>query len=117
MNPSAEQLDIMRHALGLNYRERQNRNFFCASLTDGQPPTEIWELVAAGLMEGRNRINDGQMQYFVVTPAGIKAVNDQRPPKPKQTRSQARYARYLAGPAEFMTFREYLSHEQNQPLD
>jgi len=117
MNLSAEQLDIMRHALGLNYGERQNRNCYCASLIDGQPPLEIGELVAAGLMEARNRINDGEMQYFVVTQAGMQAVNDRRPPKPKQTRSQARYARYLAGPAEFMTFREYLSHEQNQPID
>lgn len=117
MNPSDEQIDIMRHALGLNYGESQNRNFFCASLVDGQPPAAIGELVTAGLMEARNRINDGEMQYFVVTQAGIKAVNDRRPPKPRQTRSQARYARYLDGPAEFMTFREYLSHEKNKPLD
>lgn len=115
MNPTAEQLDIMRHALGMNYEPRQHRNYYCASLVDGKPTEAIGELVVAGLMAAGTSINEGAMQYFVVTPEGHKVVHDHAPPRPKLTRSQARYERYLRTAGDVMTFREYLAYEKKNP--
>ncbi len=108
-DPTGEQLDIMRHALGTNYTPRHERNHYLARLEDGSTLTAIKDLVARGLMSPRSKINDGQDQYFVVTPEGQALVARLTPPPPRLTRSQKRYRGYLrSGAADCMTFGEYL---------
>lgn len=68
-----QQLHILRHALGLTYRPRHDRNHFAAP-----PVTEDFDvceqLVAAGLMR-KGRITNSGLVYFHATVKGERAVH------------------------------------------
>lgn len=106
-NLTAEQIEIMRHALGLNYSPRQQRNYFCASLSDGETIPKLRHLCELGFMRAAGHINEERDQYFVVTEEGIEAVRHATPRPAKLTRSQRRYQLYLRV-ADIMSFREFL---------
>lgn len=107
---TARQRDILGHALGMNYRPRVDRNFYCASLRDGAPPSEIADLVSRELLSPGRVINDGQDRYFYVTDVGTEVAKLAFPPPKPLTRSQARYQRYLNlhDAIPDLTFREFL---------
>ena len=108
---TAEQRDILGHALGLNYTPRQDRNCYCASLSAGAPPRDIAELVRQGLLAPGRALNEGRDRYYVVTDAGIAVAKLAFPPPKPLTRSQARYQRYLqlSDAIPDLTFREFLA--------
>jgi hypothetical protein len=107
-------LHILQHSLGVDEYGQgpQYRNHF---VTEPKGKDGQWclELVEMGYMKdhGAQRIA-GNMHCYTVTPEGVDAVALQspvRPPKPKLTRSQQNYQRYLDCEtsdsfAEFMGF-------------
>lgn len=108
---SAEQRDILGHALGLNYRPRQHRNYYCAELSQGTPPAPIDDLVRRGLLEPRRTINEGRDCYYSATSAGTEVAKLAFPPPKPLSRSQARYQRFLrlSGVYPDLTFRQFLT--------
>lgn len=95
INLTAEQLEILQHALGHDRYGQGGgyRNHFCA----GGKDEEICRgLVEAGLMRVFHP-NASPLPYYncAVTDAGVEAVREQSPPPPKLTRSQQRYRRFL----------------------
>ena len=113
---TARQRDILGHALGMNYRPRVDRNYYCASLRDGAPPAEIAGLVSHALLVPGRAINDGQDRYYYVTDVGIAVATLAFPPPKPLTRSQARYQRYLQIHDAYpdLTFREFLQPDRGQ---
>lgn len=94
---SAEQRDILGHALGMNHTPRVERNYYCASLVDGAPPRDIAELVERGLLRPGRAVNEGRDRYYFATPAGIEVAK------------QARYQRLkLSDVDPDLTFDQYL---------
>ncbi len=107
-----DKLHILQHSLGLDgYGEgRQHRNYFVtgAGCTDFDLCVS---LVADGLMTQTvgNAITGGD-DVFRATPAGIDYVAMNSPDKPKLTRGQKNYQRWLDADgcqsfAEFMGFK------------
>jgi len=64
--PTEKQLEIIRHALGLNYKEKPFRNHYCT--TDKDP--ELEEMVTAGWFKRGILINEKRDRYYHVTAAG-----------------------------------------------
>lgn len=66
-----EQKDILKHALGLNYKKQPCRNYYCCYLSD-----DLKFLVKNGYMICRtSEYIPENTFYFFVTPKGIDAVN------------------------------------------
>jgi hypothetical protein len=75
MKPTAEQLLIMRHALGISEDETVfpsvfKRNHYCAA--KGYPP--MVGLIEMSMVDCGRKINEGRDQYFHVNTKGQKAV-------------------------------------------
>lgn len=88
-----EQLQVLRHSLGLdqNGHGNQYRNYYC-DRTGGSPV--IVGLCKLGLMVSGNKINDGRDQYFYVTEAGrLAALKDVKPIK--MSKGRKRYLAFL----------------------
>lgn len=113
---SREQLEILAHALGLNYTPRKHRNFYCAQLASGAPPAAIDDLVKRGLLAPGRSINEGQDRYYIVTAAGIELTKRAFPPPKPLTRAQARYQRFLqlSDVIPDLTFREFLANYERE---
>lgn len=107
-------LHILQHSLGVDqfgqgdhYRNR----FVTGEGSDDHPLCEA--LCAMGLMkvsEPRPSVFSG-MDLFFVTEAGKRAMAENSPAPPKMTRAQKRYRAWLDGPADWMTFGDYLRSE------
>ncbi|MEK9505132.1 hypothetical protein [Gaopeijia maritima] len=105
-------LQILQHALGLDQYGRGTgyRNHFVTG-----PGSKDWDdcraLTEAGLMEmrGGSELSGGDA-VFHVTDRGRAAVRAHSPEPPRLTRSQRRYARYLAMDTG-MPFGEWLRHD------
>lgn len=66
------QKDMMLHALGGSLKSSY-RNYYCAAV--GQPDDLAWkELVALGLAQAGETINEGKARYYRVTAAGVEAL-------------------------------------------
>lgn len=76
MSLTATELDLMRHALGLNSRNKvPNRNTFAACPNDADD--KVWRgLAAVGLAKSRGTINQppATLNIWFVTEAGKAAV-------------------------------------------
>lgn len=95
-----EALELMRHALGLNYRPISSRNYFVTSKQSTD--YEIIELLLeTGYMtEGRKLgFLPESDSYYYVTEAGKQFVDAHTPLPEKLTRSQRRYRAYLSAEA------------------
>lgn len=109
-----EQLDILRHALGLNDRgstDAGRRNWF-ATTPDSRDGQICQQLVAAGLMDdcGLVKWTPGEHVYRA-TGAGKLIAATSVTPEPNMTRSQRRYAEYLSADSG-ETFGEWLSRKK-----
>lgn len=93
MSLTQNELDILRHALGLNYQAKPFRNHFCTGPGSADHPTYM-ALVDKGLMVRRPpSLLTGGDDLFVVTVRGRAVVMDA--PPVRKTRSQLRYERWL----------------------
>ena len=72
---TSEECEIIRHALGLNYKRRPYRNHYC----DAADAPELAALVAKGLMKAGRIINNGDDRYYHVTSAGAAMVGSKLP--------------------------------------
>ncbi len=118
---SAEQLDILRHMLGINDRyakfPKPYRNFYCAS--PGDP--EMRELVAAGAVEmysvraGWYAVHDGY-EWFRCTDAGRQAALASHRTI-RVSKSKRVYRRFLevSDAIPGLTFRDFLVDQQFAP--
>lgn len=90
-------LELMRYALGLNYKPISYRNHFVTSkqTTDYQI---IELLLEAGYMSEGRKLGflPEDDSYYYVTDAGKKFVNEHTPTPERLTRSQRRYRAYLS---------------------
>jgi hypothetical protein len=80
---TSEQLQILRHTLGLNYHDTPSRNYFHAGPEAEEPA--LMSLKALGLMDSRKApafCHEGDMTYFA-TEAG-KAYAIARQPAPRK---------------------------------
>lgn len=104
-------LHILQHALGVDeYGQGEHyRTHFVTGLGSDDHPT-CMGLVADGLMTRRDgaTLPFGGDDLFHVTPSGQAYVAEHSPPSPKLTRGQRRYRAWLAGPAEWMSFGDYV---------
>jgi len=97
---SPAELHILQHSLGVDQfgRGHRYRKHFVTGEGSLDHPACI-SLTEKGLMVRRDGSPlTGGDDLFLVTPAGERHVTDHSPsppPKPKLTRSQLRYARYL----------------------
>lgn len=91
---SEGQLEILRHALGLDKlaQGEMYRNHFCAGLDD-EP--DCRQLVRAGFMQEHERTDWLPYYNCSVTEAGKKAMFELSPKPPKPSRSQKRYRDFL----------------------
>ena len=108
-------LHVLQHALGRDqYGKRRHsrtddyRNHYCIG-----PEGDTFDLcrsaVALGLMvEHAPRAISGDMFTFTVTDAGKAYIDEHSPPAPKLTRGQRRYREWLNGPADSMSFGEWI---------
>lgn len=98
MIPTAEQLHILQHSLGLDQygQGRDYRNHYVAG-----PETDCWPdlqiLVNAGWMEdhGAQQKLCGGAHYLSVTREGRKAIRTHSPKPPKLTKGRRVYLAYL----------------------
>jgi hypothetical protein len=104
-----EKLQIMQHSLGLDQygRGTQFRNHFVTG--DGSSDWPLCnELVEQGLMTvRRNHHLSGSSDCFWVTDAGKKYVLEKSPKPPKESKSRARYQRFLEYGYGFRSFIDY----------
>ncbi len=106
-------LHILQHALGRDeygknpHGRPDYRNHYCAG---GADLVACREAVSQGLMREHppSEISGGD-PVFTVTDKGKAHVDEHSPAPPRLTRGQDRYRRWLAGPADVMTFGEWLS--------
>ena len=107
----ADKLHILQHALGVDEygQGEQYRSHFVTGSGSVDYAASM-ELVAAGLMTRRDggTLPFGGDDQFHVTDAGRAFVASNSPPPPRLTRSQKRYRAWLDGPADWMSFGEYL---------
>jgi hypothetical protein len=90
--PSAAQIHILRHSLGLTYGEEMYRNHFVTGEGSIDHP-DCMALSAAGLMRRvEGSALSGGMDVFVVTDAGKLVAQAHTP---KLSRSKKRYLRWL----------------------
>lgn len=116
---TAEQLQILQHALGLDeyglchyYRDgvrhhgfMPTRNYFCAG---GNDEDRCKELIVLGYMKQHHIFPCFNCS---VTDAGKEAVRRESPAPPKLTRSQKRYLDFLAADTGY-SFREWLEMQK-----
>ena len=105
-------LAVLFHSLGLDHngRGQSYRSYFCAGPGHSDYET-CTALVAQGHMVRRagSAISGGD-DVFYVTELGKQHAADHAAPPPKLTRSQRRYADYLAADSG-VSFREWLIAE------
>ena len=113
-----KQLNIMRHALGIddagipkNNRDYfRNRFFTDLNTEDGK---ECQHLVEIGMMEGTGPLFlAAGMHMFMVSEQGRKYVDENAPTPEKLTRSQKRYKRFLELDTG-LTFKEFLMRKES----
>lgn len=109
-----EQLDILRHALGLNDRgstDAGRRNWF-ATTPDSHDGLICQQLVSVGLMDdcGLVKWTPGEHVYRA-TEAGKLAAAKSIKPAQSMTRSQRRYAEFLATDSG-LSFGEWIKSKQ-----
>lgn len=103
----SQQLEILRHSLGLTRSKEAYRNHFVTGPGSDDHPT-CMALVEAGLMKRHQpSALTGGDDCFSVTEAGRAYVAEHTPPPPKLTRSQQRYRDYLRSDSD-QSFREWL---------
>lgn len=92
-----EALELMRHALGLNYKPISYRNYFVTSKQSTDYSTIALLLEVGYMTEGRKLgFLPESDSYYYVTEAGKQFVNQHTPALEKLTRSQRRYRTYLS---------------------
>lgn len=105
-----EQTDVLLHTLGITEPgSRSTRNLFVTGKNDPYV-ADMEALVAAGLMRETRApgfLPEGG-RVFRATDAGLAHALSIQPKPPKLTRSQQRYRRWLEGPGDFMSFRDYI---------
>ncbi len=106
-----QRLHILQHSLGLDQfgQGDQYRNRFVTG-EGSDDYGDCMDLVAGGLMVRRDgrRLPFGEMDLFHVTDAGKAFVAEHSPHPPKITSSQKRYQAWLDGPADWMSFGDFL---------
>lgn len=109
--PSAAQVHILRHSLGLTYGEEMYRNHFVTGEGSTDHP-DCMALVAAGLMARQHgNALTGEMDVFFVTDAGKCVAREH---SPKLTPGQRRYRRWLdIADVTNISFGEWLKSEQS----
>ena len=105
---SKNQINIMKHTIS-----DHNRNWFGTS-KGCQDANDFDQLVGLGLAEERNPPSwSGDTALYILTDAGKSLVNklnlEERRNRPKLTRSQKRYKRYLEFGDSFDNFLHFLS--------
>jgi hypothetical protein len=106
---NATLLHILQHALGLDKHGegKQHRNHYVAG---GDDITRCTELVEMGFMFKHPGTNiAGGLPWFHVTPAGIEAVSQQSPKRPKRSKPQQRYQAYHDADSN-MSFGEWIKN-------
>lgn len=107
-------LSILQHALGVDEfgRGEQHRSHFVTG-SDCDDHSLCMDLVTRGLMTRRDgsTLPYGGMDLFHVTDAGRRYVAETSATPPKLTRSQRRYADYLAADCG-LSFIEWLRFAQ-----
>lgn len=92
-----EAVELMRHALGLNYKPISYRNYFVTSKQSTDYPTIALLLEAGYMTEGRKTgFLPESDSYYYITEAGKQFVDQHTPSPEKLTRSQRRYRTYLS---------------------
>lgn len=108
-------LHILQHALGVDEygRGKQYRSHFVTGEGSLDHPTCL-ALVADGLMTRRDgaKLPFGGMDLFHATDAGRSFVANHSPSPPKLTRAQKRYQAWLDGPADWMSFGDFIRRSQ-----
>lgn len=113
-------VEILQHTIGANeYGEiprGYDRNHFVTDEATADWPL-CQELVALGMMEQRTpHVSAGGSPWFSATSAGKNAAIEHAKPRPKLTRSQERYQRYLSVGDLFENFRQFLQYDgRKQP--
>lgn len=104
MSLSTSDIRSLQHALGITDGQKEYRNYYAADPYDAK----MERLVRLGLME-RGRVIAGGLQYFHVTECG-RELAYQELDRPKLSRSQKRYLRYLDLRDIYpdMTFEEFI---------
>jgi hypothetical protein len=98
-------IHILQHSLGITDGKLEYRNYYAAEPDD----RGCLELERLGLMISRPCTVNQELRYFHVTDAGRKVAYDNLPPKPKLTRSQTRYQKFLdLDGCTGQTFSEYI---------
>ena len=114
----SEILHILQHSLGVDQYgrgEQYRRHFVTGEGTVDHP--HCMRAVELGLMERRaGNALTGEMDLFLVTPAGQAYVRDNSPAAPKVSRSQARYDRWLRiSDVCDISFGDFLRRERSFP--
>ncbi len=107
IEPTREQMHILLHSLGLTCKDESYRNHYA---TDDDDP-EIAPMVAAGWMF-RGRMIPGGLRCFHVSEEGkALALAHRAATRPKLTRGQRRYRRWLgiADSYSSYTFKDFLT--------
>lgn len=73
---TADQKDIIRYSLGLNYTKKAYLNHYCAEVSNA---VELERLVELGMVTRGGTINRGNYRYYFVTEAGASAVGSKLP--------------------------------------
>ena len=111
---SNDEIQVLLHTLGINIDSPGGyRNHFVAG--DGHhSEAALIALCTSGLMEERQRpLFIGSTDRLYVATAKGKRIAETLRPKPRRTRSQRRYDRYLRV-ADLMTFREFIKQEASK---
>ena len=106
MKTTKHQNELMWHTIGLG--NGGNRNFFGTSLGNSDS-IEFEELVESGLAGKRSPPSwMGDEVIYFLTDEGITSANESFPKPKKQTKSQARYQRYLSYGDGFENFMDFV---------
>ena len=70
---SVREIEVLKHALGLNYRKSTDRNFYCTEVDN----LKCVSLVKKGMMIGPRHVGKmipADMGYFYVTDLGVETI-------------------------------------------
>lgn len=109
-----ELLQILQHSLGVDQygQGNQYRNHFAAN-PESKDFSICQRLAEMGLMKnlGTKKSIFGDLNFFIVTPAGIDAVALHSPAPPKISKSKKRYQEYLKIADCFDNFKDFLRYD------
>ena len=107
MELSKDDIHVLQHSLGITDGGKEYRNYYCAVTDDPQ----LEALTRSGLMVRGHKINDGRNRYYFVTDDGRKVAYKNLPSRPRLTRGQRRYRKWMniSDCYPDLTFKEFLT--------